>query len=204
MQVKEEFFSRGNFKIGNRQRTRFWKGTWVGDAPLSNQYPDLYSIVHRKQVLVANALYHSPLNITFRRTLRGNKWTRWLHLMNRLMNILLYIKSMGFAELRAFWLCFGYCRCAVVHIRLIQQCHDMVLLFIERPIHRWNATCLRLSVRSIWLGPAHVHSLSRQSGGQSGRKSNTHYSQHPSGVIIFLHLSSFHLFSPKTHSHGRR
>jgi hypothetical protein len=87
MRVKEEFFSRGNFKIGNGQSMRFWEDTWLGDAPLAIQYPDLYSIVHRKQVLVANVLSHSPPNITFRRSLTGNKWNRWLHLVNRLMLI---------------------------------------------------------------------------------------------------------------------
>jgi hypothetical protein len=87
MRVKEEFFSRGNFKIGNGQSRRFWEDTWLGDAPLAIQYPDLYSIVYRKQVLVANVLSHSPLNITFRRSLSGNKWNRWLHLVNRLMLI---------------------------------------------------------------------------------------------------------------------
>jgi hypothetical protein len=50
MRVKEEFFSRGNFKIGNGQSMRFWEDTWLGGAPLAIQYPDLYSIVHQKQL----------------------------------------------------------------------------------------------------------------------------------------------------------
>jgi hypothetical protein len=73
MRVKEEFFSRGHFKIGNGHSTRFWEDTWLGDAPLTSQYPDSYSIVHRKQVLVANVMFQYPLNITFRRALTGNK-----------------------------------------------------------------------------------------------------------------------------------
>ena len=34
MRVKEEFFSRGSFFIGNGQNTRFWEDKWLGDAPL--------------------------------------------------------------------------------------------------------------------------------------------------------------------------
>lgn len=49
MQVKDEFFSRGSFQIGNGQNTRFWEDTWLRDYPLSHQYPMLYSIVQRKQ-----------------------------------------------------------------------------------------------------------------------------------------------------------
>jgi hypothetical protein len=35
MGVKEDFFSRGFFKIGNGQRTRFWEDVWLGELPLS-------------------------------------------------------------------------------------------------------------------------------------------------------------------------
>jgi hypothetical protein len=87
MCVKEEYFSRGNLVVGNGISTRFWEDTWLGDAPLATQYPDLYSIVHRKQVLVANVMSQNPLNITFCRTLKGNRWIRWLHLVNRLVHV---------------------------------------------------------------------------------------------------------------------
>jgi hypothetical protein len=78
MRVKEYFFNRGSFNIGNGVETRFWKDTWLGNKPLADQYPSLYSIVHRKQVTVANVLNHSPLNITFQRTLTDNCWQLWL------------------------------------------------------------------------------------------------------------------------------
>jgi hypothetical protein len=48
MKVKEKFFARGNFKVGNGENTRFWEDTWLGDKPLSMQYPPLYGIVQRK------------------------------------------------------------------------------------------------------------------------------------------------------------
>jgi hypothetical protein len=39
MRVKEDFFSRGTFKVGNGENTRFWEDTWLGDKPLAQQYP---------------------------------------------------------------------------------------------------------------------------------------------------------------------
>jgi hypothetical protein len=41
MRVKEDFFSRGSFKIGNGHMARFWEDTWLGDLPLAIQYPSL-------------------------------------------------------------------------------------------------------------------------------------------------------------------
>ena len=72
MQVKEEFFTRDSFNVGNGLNTRFWEDTWPGNTPLSMQYPTLYNIVHRKQVTVANVFSEIMLNITFRRSLTGN------------------------------------------------------------------------------------------------------------------------------------
>jgi hypothetical protein len=61
----------------------------MGDKPLAQQYPSLYHIVQHRNVLVADVLAQVPLNITFRRVLQGNKWTAWLHLCRRLMNVTL-------------------------------------------------------------------------------------------------------------------
>jgi hypothetical protein len=87
MRVKEEFFSRGFFKIGDGLSTRFWEDVWLGDAPLAQQYPSLFNIAQRKNVLVADVLLHNPLNIAFRRNLHGHTWDRWIHLCTRLMAI---------------------------------------------------------------------------------------------------------------------
>lgn len=73
--------------IGNGQNTRFWEDTWLGDKPLSDQYPTLYNIVHHKHVTIANVMNSTPLNIGFRRTLLGNKWQRWLHLVSLLVEL---------------------------------------------------------------------------------------------------------------------
>jgi hypothetical protein len=57
------------------------------DAPLKDQYPSLYNIVNHTNVTVANVFSSTPLNIGFRRTLLGNRWDRWVHLVTRLMGV---------------------------------------------------------------------------------------------------------------------
>lgn len=85
VRVKDDFFSRGSFSVGDGFSTRFWEDTWLGNRPLSLQYPALYNIVQWKHVYVAAVLAEVPLNIAFRRALTGDKWTAWIHLVHRLM-----------------------------------------------------------------------------------------------------------------------
>jgi hypothetical protein len=85
MKVKEEFLTRGSFVVGNGMNTRFWEDIWLGDKSLAEEYPSLYNIVNHKNVTVENVLAANPLNISFRRTLNGNKWERWTHLLHRLI-----------------------------------------------------------------------------------------------------------------------
>ena len=88
MSVKNEFFSLGSFHIGNGQSSRFWEDIWLGDRPLSAQYPILYNIVRNKNALVADVLSTAPpINLQFRRSLTGNRWTEWINLVERLVPI---------------------------------------------------------------------------------------------------------------------
>ena len=87
MKIKDDFFSRGSFTVGNGMNTRFWEDVWLGGTSLAQQYPMLYNIVQRKQVTVANVLSTPTLNISFRRSLQGDRWDKWLELVNRLMHI---------------------------------------------------------------------------------------------------------------------
>ena len=55
---------------------------------LKDQYPILYNIVQHKDVSVHQVLHGAPpMNISFRRTLTGNKWEMWSHLVLRLLDI---------------------------------------------------------------------------------------------------------------------
>ena len=53
------------------------------------QYPSLYNIVRRKQATVATVLESTPLNVSFRRALVGDKLLEWNNLVSRLVNITL-------------------------------------------------------------------------------------------------------------------
>jgi hypothetical protein len=87
MRIKDLFISKGFFKVGDGSDTRFWEDVWLGATSIADQYPALYNIVQRKNVMVAHVLNQTPLNIEFRRVLSGNRWTSWLHLCRRLMGI---------------------------------------------------------------------------------------------------------------------
>jgi hypothetical protein len=87
MKIKEEFLNRGSFTVGNGEDTRFREDVWLGNKSLAEQYPYLYNIVQRKQVFVANVLNENPLNIDFFRTLIGNRWNMWLHLLQWLISV---------------------------------------------------------------------------------------------------------------------
>jgi hypothetical protein len=87
MRVKDDFFSRGQFKVGNGSTVCFWEDVWLGQTPLAQQYPSLYNIIQHKDVLVATVLAQSPLNICFRRGFNDHKWNQWLHLCQRLATV---------------------------------------------------------------------------------------------------------------------
>jgi hypothetical protein len=84
---RDELFESGSFVLGDGRDTRFWEDVWLGDTPLSSQYPALYIIVRHKHVRVADVLSNIPLNIGFRRVLRDNNWESWLHMVHHLMMV---------------------------------------------------------------------------------------------------------------------
>jgi hypothetical protein len=48
MGVKDDFFQRGSFVIGDGLGTRFWEDIWLGNTSLANQYPTLYNLSELK------------------------------------------------------------------------------------------------------------------------------------------------------------
>jgi hypothetical protein len=69
MKVKDEFFKRGSFVVNSGESASFWEDIWLGNRPLADQYPSLYSIVRNKNVTVTATMTTTPLNIGFRRSL---------------------------------------------------------------------------------------------------------------------------------------
>ena len=88
MGVRDEFFQRGKFHLGDGMTVRFWEDIWLGDTSLQVQYPSLYNITNRKNVSVHDVLSNAPpLNMSFRRALLGDTWAAWSNLCLRLMEV---------------------------------------------------------------------------------------------------------------------
>jgi hypothetical protein len=81
MEVKDLVLQRGRFRIQDGSKTRFWEDLWLGKDPLMVKYPSLYKIVRKKNMLVAQVLSTTPLNVSFRRALVGDSWDKWLELV---------------------------------------------------------------------------------------------------------------------------
>jgi hypothetical protein len=87
MRVKDDFLAGGFSKWGMDPIFVFLEDISLGDISLAQQYPALYNIVQRKNVLVATVLAQNPLNIAFRRAFNENKWNQWINLCQRLMMV---------------------------------------------------------------------------------------------------------------------
>ena len=81
MATKKYFFRYGSFLIKDGSKIRFWEDKWLGETPLALQSPTLYNIVQSKEDYVGIVLQTIPLNIQFRRTLVGERWIAWMHLV---------------------------------------------------------------------------------------------------------------------------
>jgi hypothetical protein len=53
MASKKIFFLYGTFSIQDGSHIRFWEDIWLDNAPLQEQYPALYNIVHHKGDTIA-------------------------------------------------------------------------------------------------------------------------------------------------------
>jgi hypothetical protein len=63
MATKKFFFKYGTFSIKDGSQIRFWEDTWLGNGPLREQYPALYSIVHRKSDTIALVMVFNVWNL---------------------------------------------------------------------------------------------------------------------------------------------
>jgi hypothetical protein len=87
MNVKESFLSLGHFQLNNDRNIHFLEDRWLGNFTLQHQYPPLYAITRRRNVLVASIFSTILLNIAFRRGLVGNNLTLWFGLVARVAHI---------------------------------------------------------------------------------------------------------------------
>jgi len=64
------------FMVNSAHQTRFWEHTWIEKMQLKMRFPDLYRIVRTKNVFVAKVLGSTPLNVSFRRAIVGDRLRR--------------------------------------------------------------------------------------------------------------------------------
>ena len=89
MKVKDDFFKRGRFTVGNGEQIQFWEDSWLGPGSLQAEYPSLYDIASNKHATVADVFRAVPINLPFRRALIGHNRTKWFSLVERLMRVTL-------------------------------------------------------------------------------------------------------------------
>ncbi|WVZ84990.1 hypothetical protein U9M48_031955 [Paspalum notatum var. saurae] len=75
------------FKLVSRNQLRFWEDITLGNQALKIKYPDLFNIARKKHAFVAEVLSSSPLNISFRKVLVGNKLYEWHSLVASLAHV---------------------------------------------------------------------------------------------------------------------
>jgi hypothetical protein len=62
MKVKHDFLPFGSFVIKDGCQVLFWVDKWLGNSPLSEQYPCLYNIARHKQRNVAEVFSSPPVS----------------------------------------------------------------------------------------------------------------------------------------------
>jgi hypothetical protein len=77
MATKKFFFRYVTFSLKVGSQIRFWEDSWLGNSPLSEQYPALYSIVRHMSDPIALVMATSPPDVTFRRDLIGPRLVAW-------------------------------------------------------------------------------------------------------------------------------
>jgi hypothetical protein len=65
MEVKEDFFKRGSFIVGDGMRTCFWEDIWLGDTSLAPNIQTCITLSELKNVMIADVLTQVPLDIRF-------------------------------------------------------------------------------------------------------------------------------------------
>jgi hypothetical protein len=60
MATKPMFFRFGQFSIKDGSHIRFWDDSWLDNAPLREQYPALYNIVHYKSDIIKKVMTAAP------------------------------------------------------------------------------------------------------------------------------------------------
>jgi len=87
LKVKDEFLEGGHFQVGDGKQIRFWEDAWNNNRPLKVQFPLLYNIVRRKNILVVEVMQHTHVNLSFRRPIIGDRLNEWQRMLDKLADV---------------------------------------------------------------------------------------------------------------------
>ena len=68
--------------VGNGKKIHFWEDQWFGNAPLSAQFWDLYSLANEHNISIYKIWDGIDLKINFRRCLRDDQISDWMDLVS--------------------------------------------------------------------------------------------------------------------------
>ena len=71
-------------KVGNGREVLFWTDRWLGEYPLSDLYPQLFSVATDIGISVALVLDSRNINLVFRRQLTGGLRDEWYSLVSQM------------------------------------------------------------------------------------------------------------------------
>jgi len=72
LSLRDNFYKYCKTEVGNGLKTSFWKSIWIGNLPLSIQFPILFDLTYDKDVSVNDVFTSNFESLTFRRRIVGN------------------------------------------------------------------------------------------------------------------------------------
>jgi hypothetical protein len=71
LSLRDNFYKYCKTEVGNGLKTSFWKSNWMGNHPLSYQFPVLFDLTYDKDVSVNEVFSSNFESLTFRRRIVG-------------------------------------------------------------------------------------------------------------------------------------
>jgi hypothetical protein len=71
LSLRDNFYKFCKTVIGDGLKTSFWKSIWIGNLPLSVQFPVLFDLTYVKDITVNEAITSNFEALTFRRRIVG-------------------------------------------------------------------------------------------------------------------------------------
>jgi hypothetical protein len=72
LSLRDIFYKYCKSFVGNDLNTSFWKNIWIGNMPLSDQFPVLFDLAYDKDISVNTVVASNFEALTFRRRIIGN------------------------------------------------------------------------------------------------------------------------------------